>query len=44
MTGLWAALAVGTGDHDHKAIGIAKPDLPVLRRRVYVRSFDDLNF
>jgi hypothetical protein len=40
---LRSALAVRAGDHDHEAIRIAQPDLPVLRRRVYVGSFDYLS-
>jgi hypothetical protein len=38
-----STLTVWTGDHDHEAIRIAEPDLPVLRRRVYKRSFDHLS-
>ena len=40
---LGLALAVGAGEHDHEAIRIADPDLPVLRCRVHERSFDYLS-
>jgi hypothetical protein len=43
MLSLGVALAVGTGDHDHVAIGIAEPKFPMLRRGVDVRTFDNLS-
>jgi hypothetical protein len=39
---LGTAFTIRTGDHNYKAIEIAKPNLPVSGCRVDVRSFDNL--